>query len=106
MTEILGALKDLPFGGISFAGLVTIAIISIFRGDIVPKSTVDSMRTDRDAMIASKNEEIAMLKEAYRMSEEARITGAEDNKELLEMGRTTVHLLESMHKLARGAEVT
>lgn len=102
MGEVLELLKGLPFGGISFAGLVTLAIVLIFRGEIVPKATLEAMRADRDAIIASKNEECNNYKEAYRLSEQARLTGAEADKELLELGRTTVHLLESIHEKANG----
>lgn len=74
----------------------------IFRGDIVPKSTLEAMRTDRDAIIAAKAEENEMLKQAYVMSEKARATSAEAEKELLELGRTTVHLLQSIRERANG----
>lgn len=102
MQEILELLKGVPLGGISFAGLVAWAIILIFRGDIVPRSTLDAMRTDRDAIIAAKTAECETLREAYRISEEARLTGLEADKELLELGRTTVHLLQSIHEKANG----
>jgi hypothetical protein len=105
MQELIELLGHIPFGGISFAGLVTLAIVLIFRGDIVPKSTLEAMRTDRDAIITSKNEEVVMLKEAYRLSEEARRTDAETDKELLELARTTVHLLQSIKQQANAVEV-
>lgn len=102
MDELLALLKVIPVGGISFAGLVSFAVVLIFRGEIVPKKTLDSMREDRDTIISAKNEEIEMLKEAYRMSEQARSTSDDADKELLELGRTTVHLLESIHEKAHG----
>lgn len=100
MSELTNFLSNLPYGDIGFAGLVALAIVLIFRGDIVPKSTVEAMRTDRDAIITATKEENKMLKEAYKFSEEARKVGAEADKELLELGRTTVHLLESIHQRA------
>jgi F0F1-type ATP synthase membrane subunit b/b' len=105
VTEFINLLSSLPIGGISFGGLVTLAIILIFKGEIVPKSTLEAMRTDRDAIIEAKNEENTMLKEAYKLSEQARATGAEADKELLELGRTTVHLLESIHERANGVVI-
>lgn len=102
VTELLEFLSGIPVGSVGFAGLVTLAIVLIFRGEIVPRSTLEAMRTDRDAIIAAKNEENAMLKEAYKMSEQARATGAAADTELLELGRTTVHLLESIHDRANG----
>jgi hypothetical protein len=62
------------------------------------------MREDRNAIISAKNAENEMLKEAYRMSEQARYTSADADKELLELGRTTVHLLQSIHERANGVE--
>lgn len=100
MNELTEFLSNLPYGDIGFAGLVTLAIVLIFRGDIVPRSTVEAMRADRDAIITATKEENKMLKEAYKMSEEARKIGAEADKELLELGRTTVHLLQSIKEKA------
>lgn len=100
MSELIDLLSGLPVGGISFGALVSLAIILIFRGDIVPRSTVEAMRADRDAIIEAARAENAMLKEAYRMSEEARKIGAENDKELLVLGQTTVRILESIHKKA------
>lgn len=100
MGELVNLLSGVPVGGLSFGALVTLAIVLIFRGDIVPKSTVDAMRADRDAIIKAAKEENDMLKEAYRMSEEARRIGAENDKELLILGQTTVRLLESINKRA------
>lgn len=100
MEQLTNFLSNLPYGDIGFAGLVALAIVLIFRGDIVPRSTVEAMRTDRDLIITSYREENKMLKDAYAMSEEARRIGAEADKELLELGRTTVHLLQSIHERA------
>lgn len=101
MNELIDLLSKLPVGGLGFGGIVSLAIILIFKGEIVPKSTVDAMRTDRDAIIAEKNDQNNMLKEAYKLSEQARLTGAEADKELLEMAHITVHLLESIHERAQ-----
>jgi hypothetical protein len=106
VNELVDLLGRLPIGGISFGGLVTLAIILIFKGEIVPKSTLEAMRTNYTEVIAAKNEQVDQLKEAYKMSELARTTGAEADKELLELGRTTVHLLESIHEQAHRAEAT
>lgn len=104
MQEILELLRNVPLGGISFAGLVALAIVLIFRGDIVPKSTVERNNLLFDRIISSKDYEINLLKEAYKLSEEARRTNAEADKELLELGRTTVRILKSIHQKAN--EVT
>lgn len=98
MNELIEMLRNLPVGNIGFAGLVTLAIVLIFRGDIVPRSTVDTLNANWDLMMKAKVSENEMLKEAYRMSEKARETSAEDVKELLELARTTVHLLTSIRK--------
>ncbi len=106
MNEILEVLKDLPVGGLSFGGLVTMAIVLIFKGEIVPKSTLEAMRANYTAVIAAKDEQVNMLKEANSLSQQSLSAALTDNKELLEMGRTTVHLLESIHERAdRAVEV-
>jgi hypothetical protein len=106
VNELIEVLKTLPVGGLSFGGLVTLAIILIFKGEIIPKSTHDSMRANYDAIISSKDDQITMLKEAYVLSEKARISSVEDNQELLEIGRTTIHLLESINARAKQSEVS
>lgn len=95
-------LSQLPIGGIGLGSLVTLVLVLIFKGELVPKSTLEARRADWDAVIEAKNQDIEMLKEAYTMSEKARQINAESDKELLELGRTTVHLLESIHERANG----
>jgi hypothetical protein len=99
--ELLGSM---PLSDIGFAGIVTLAIVLILRGQLVPKSTVDEMRKDRDAIIASKSEEADNWREAYKVSEEARAVSTDADRELLELGRTTVHLLQSIHERAQEAQ--
>jgi hypothetical protein len=94
LNELIEVLRGLPVGGISFGALVSLTIVLILKGEIIPKSTYE-------AMIKGKEEENVMLKEAYRMSEKARETSAVADQELLELGRTTVHMLESIHQLAQ-----
>lgn len=104
MNEIIEVLKHLPYGDFGFAGLVVLAIVLIFQGKIVPQSTLEAMRSDRDIIITAKTEEAETWKEAYQLSEEARSTSAEADRELLELGRTTVHLLKSIHERAQGVQ--
>lgn len=106
MNEILELLRGLPVGGISFAGIVSVCILMIFRGDIIPKSTLEKLQASSDAMIKMKTDENEMLKNAYSLSEQARELDAKNIPELLELGRTTVHLLNSIHDRAHGAEGT
>jgi hypothetical protein len=44
VTEFINLISGLPIGGISFGGLVTLAIILIFKGEIVPKSTLEARK--------------------------------------------------------------
>lgn len=92
-TDIVAILKSLPIGGVSFGGLVSLAIVLLFRGDLLPRSSVEKI-------VQSKDDQIHTLTSALEISEKARTTGAEADKELLELGRTTVHLLESIHDKA------
>lgn len=100
MGEVLELLKGLPFGGISFAGLVTLAIVLIFKGEIVPKSTMVEIRTGRDTIIASKDSENTVLKQANELLGQAIKTNSEADAEILELGRTTVQLLRSIQDQA------
>ena len=70
---------------VALAGIVTLGIIWVFVGKLVPKSTVDDVRSERDAW-----------KAAYLT--EARAGAVKDGQisELMELARTGTHALASL----------
>ena len=105
MGEVIELLKGVSLGDVGFPGLVTLFIVLIFKGLVVPRSTLELLQASTSAIIAAKNEENQMLKDAYVMSEEARKVESSTDREVLELSRTAVHLLQSIHERAHGAEV-
>lgn len=74
-------------------GLLAIAVILIFRGSLVPKSTVTEMRKDKD-------EQIAMWKGAFETSQRAVEMKDRQIDTLLEATRTTTHVVTAMSEVA------
>ncbi len=70
---------------VALAGLVTLAVIFLYRGLLVPKPTLEDVRTEREAW-----------KAAYLESEKARSVLMAQNGELLEVARTANHILRSL----------
>lgn len=76
---------------IGTTGLLTLGVLLIFFGRLVPSSTVDRV-------IASKDAEIALWKAAYERSESAHVLKDQQIAALTDAGRTTTHVLEAMHR--------
>lgn len=82
-------LQSVGSGNLGAAALVSIFIVLIFTGRIVPVSTVQNLLTRADQRSAD-------YKEAFVASEEAR--GLQDKQitELLEGNRTTLQFIQSL----------
>lgn len=70
---------------VALAGIVTLVIILILRGGLVPRSILDDRTSERDAW-----------KKAYVESEKARGVLVVQNGELLEVARTANHIIASL----------
>ena len=72
-------------------GILVIVVMLILWGILLPKATVRSL-------LASKDEQIALYKDAYEKSMET--IGNKDRQigQLIEMGETTRHVIESIPK--------
>lgn len=78
---------------IGAAGLLTLVVLLILWGKLVPRSVMEDLRRDKDAQIAT-------WKAAYERSEEAREIMRHQITSLLEMARTTTHVIEAIPKAA------
>lgn len=67
------------------AGLVTLIVVLILTGRLVPRRTYEDMREERDTWRA-----------AHKVSEEARHLEQEHTGELLELSRTAIPLLRAL----------
>lgn len=78
---------------IGATGLLALAVILIFRGSLVPRSTVDQMRKDKD-------EQISMWRNAYETSQRAGELKDRQIDTLLEAARTTTHVVSAVSEAA------
>lgn len=87
-------LADLaPLLDVGLGGLVATGLLLIWTGRLVPSGTVDKLLAGRDERIT----------EYKALLEEARSDGRRKDEqigELLEVGRTSAHVLEEIRKVA------
>lgn len=70
---------------VAFAGLITLFVWMIFTGRLVPKSTTDDVRSERD-----------VWKQAYFTEAKAGVVKDGQINELMELARTSTHALASL----------
>ncbi len=92
MSELLGV--NVAQGGV--VALVTLFVLFIYLGRLVPRSVVDDVRKDRDDRLQELVSERDSWREAFRESEAARVEAQSQVGELLELSRTADHVLRSL----------
>lgn len=92
MNELLG-LNIAQGGAVALVGLV---VLLIYRGHLVPRSVVDDVRKDRDDRLTALVAERDAWREAYRVSENARMESQAQVGELLELSRTAGNVLRAI----------
>jgi F0F1-type ATP synthase membrane subunit b/b' len=92
VNELLGI--NVAQGGA--AALVTLVVLLILLGRLVPRSVLQDVRADRDARIAEIAAERDTWRDAHKESEAARIDAQSQVGELLELSRTADHVLRSL----------
>lgn len=80
--------------GLSLSGLLALAIVLILRGNLVPRSTLDMVRADRDREMKTYADIIAARDETIR-AQQTQISM------LLDGTRTTQKVIEAMGEAAR-----
>lgn len=74
-------------------GLLTLVVLLIMFGRLVPSTTVEKITRAKDA-------EIDLWRQAYERSEAAHVLKDRQISALMDAGRTTTHVLEAMHQAA------
>jgi F0F1-type ATP synthase membrane subunit b/b' len=92
VNELLGI--NVAQGGA--AALVTLVVLLILLGRLVPRSVLQDVRADRDARIAEIAAERDTWRDAHKESESARMDAQSQVGELLELSRTADHVLRSL----------
>ena len=98
MAELLGV--NIASGGA--VALVTLVVLLIFFGKLVPRSVLEDVRKDRNERIAEVIAERDTWREAHKNSEAARIEAQSQVGELLELSRTADHVLRSIRGEVHG----
>jgi hypothetical protein len=70
-------------------GILVLVVLLILWGKLVPKAVLDDMRSDKDKQIET-------WKDAYHRSEEARAVQAGQITTLMEVARTTEHVIGAL----------
>lgn len=92
MNDLLGV--SIAQGGA--AALVTLVVLLILRGALVPRSVLEDVRKDRDSRVAEVLAERDTWRDAHRESEAARMESQAQVGELLELSRTADHVLRAI----------
>lgn len=87
MEEFLKGIPPEIFTGGGFASLVFLSVWLIFTGRLVPRSTHEETRSDRDAW-----------RTAFETSEQARQKQAEQLDDLLESAKATERLMTAIQQ--------
>lgn len=91
----MGPLADIiTWSDLGLTGLLTVGIVMILTGRLVPRSTVEQMRAERDARLTD-------LLAAHQAEVEARKLTIQQVSELEENSRVTVELLRALRDRAR-----
>lgn len=99
MGELLGAI---PLGDVSIFGILALAIMLILTGRLVPRSTVDQIREDRDRALTISEKRGDDWK---GVAETWQSIGQEQSGQLgqlLELAKTNDHLIRSIKERAEG----
>lgn len=85
-------------------GVLLIVVYSVFRivgsGQWIPKETVDSLLSARDAEIIRANNRADEWHKAYEGERHVSELVRDQNRELIEVARTVEHVLESLQLVA------
>lgn len=90
----LSALTVLLPGGAG--ALVTLIVLLILRGHLVPRAVLEDVRKDRDARVAELVKELDTWRAAHRESEAARVDAQSQVGELVELARVADHVLRAI----------
>jgi hypothetical protein len=88
-------------GNIGFASLVTLAIVLIMTGRLVPRSNVDSLRADWNDRLDAKEQQVQDWRSAYQKALDAQAVRDAQLGELLEHSRTTAYFIQALATQAK-----
>ncbi|MFD8899906.1 hypothetical protein [Streptomyces ardesiacus] len=90
----LSAVSVLLPGGAG--AIVTLIVLLILRGSLVPRAVLEDVRKDRDARVSDLTAERDTWQAAHRESEAARIEAQRQVGELVELAKVADHVLRAI----------
>ena len=91
-------------GDVGFGVLVVAAVWLIYTGRLVPRSTVEDIRSSADRMVTLKTEEATAWRETAQQSAQTTAALTDQYRLLLESTETMEKLLESITTHSSGAK--
>lgn len=88
----------LPVGTMGATGLLTVVVLLIIRGNLIPRNTYEERMKDKDDQVEYYRE--AYETERERNSELAGMVGT-----LVEAGKTTEYVMTSLHQASQKGEL-
>ncbi len=95
MDPILAFFQSLPADQIALGALVTLMVISILRGWVVPRSVLTDRMSDKDARISALEKERDAWHKAHDLSEISRQELKIQNGELIKSAEISNRFMES-----------
>lgn len=77
-------------------GTLTIVVLLVLTGRLVPRRSLEDARADRDARLAEWRQQVEQWREAYQIECRARQELAAQVDELLEVARATDRMVQVM----------
>lgn len=97
-----GWLDAVDVSQISAWSIVGIFVLAILRGWLVPRRTLMEIRDVKDAQLARQDNDIKSWRESSEMNAAALVKSQGQVDDLLDVGRTTRHVLTSLSEAADG----
>jgi len=89
-------LAGIPLAALTPAALLSLVVLLVLTGRLVPRRTIDDLRADKDASDAALRAEADKWRTAW-MEELGRSDALQgQNKELLELARTAVPVIQAL----------
>lgn len=96
MSDLLSIVEKLPLAGGGAVGILSVVIYMILTGRLVPRSTLDDVRADRDARLAEAHKETDDWRAVVELTQRESVVRAAQVTELLELGRTTNSFIKAL----------
>jgi hypothetical protein len=93
-------LTSIPWSNVSAGALVTLAVISIYRGWLWTKASVDALKDSYKLLLDDKDRQIEELRKTNHTVDARNDMLAEQVRQLVEIGHTTSAVLTALPSAA------